>query len=340
MSAIAPAVAILAARIAELSAGLGARVAIDVARVADRSDDIALGPPGVWSPNRACRVVEAADGWLAVNLAREEDRELIPAWLGAEIDGPAWEAICAAARVRPRAGLVEDGRRLGLPVAAVGEVQAATLEPPRAALGRSGLRRDRLRVIDLSSLWAGPLCGSVLAALGAEVLKVESLGRPDPGRTATPGLYGRLNGGKAELALDFRVPEGRARLRDLMLAADLVITGARPRAFDQLGLSPAQVCAENPGLIWVAITGYGWTGEGADRVAFGDDAAAAGGLVGWTAAGAPRFLGDALADPVTGLAAAVGALQAIEAGGGVLVDAALARAAAGAAALLGRSLAA
>jgi hypothetical protein len=67
------------------------------------------------------------------------------------------------------------------------------------------------------------------------------------------------------------------------------------------------------------------------RVAFGDDAAAAGGLVRWTSRGAPRFLGDALADPVTGLMAARGALEGLIAGGGVLVDVALARCASGAA---------
>ena len=100
-------------------------------------------------------------------------------------------------------------------------------------------------------------------------------------------------------------------------------------------MAPASLFAERPGLVWVAISGYGWTGEAADRVAFGDDAAAAGGLVHWTPDGPPNFLGDALADPLTGLAAASGALQALAQGGGVIVDAALARIAAGAAAQLG-----
>jgi crotonobetainyl-CoA:carnitine CoA-transferase CaiB-like acyl-CoA transferase len=68
-------------------------------------------------------------------------------------------------------------------------------------------------------------------------------------------------------------------------------------------------------------------------VAFGDAAAAAGGLVRWTAGGEPHFLGDALSDPVTGLAAAAGAFKAVLAGGGQLVDAALAGCAAGAAAV-------
>jgi crotonobetainyl-CoA:carnitine CoA-transferase CaiB-like acyl-CoA transferase len=120
----------------------------------------------------------------------------------------------------------------------------------------------------------------------------------------------------------------------MMLDADVVISSARSRAFEQLGLAPATLFAERPDLVWVAISGYGWTGEAADRIAFGDDAAAAGGLVSWTARG-PRFLGDALADPLTGLAAAAGALRALADGGGVIVDAALARAAAGAAAQIG-----
>ena len=90
----------------------------------------------------------------------------------------------------------------------------------------------------------------------------------------------------------------------MVQAADVLITSARPRAFAGLGLDPRAVSRPIPGLTWVAITGYGWTGEAAARVSFGDDAAAAGGLVRWTAGGQPRFMGDALADPVTGLAAA------------------------------------
>jgi crotonobetainyl-CoA:carnitine CoA-transferase CaiB-like acyl-CoA transferase len=188
-------------------------------------------------------------------------------------------------------------------------------------------------VVDLSALWAGPLCGAVLAAMGAEVTKVESASRPDPTRTSTPDFFRRLNGRKAELRLDFAAPGDRARLRDAIVAADIVLTSARPRAFAGLGLQPAEVFAANPSLVWVAITGYGWTGEAGQRVGFGDDTAAAGGLVRWTAKGEPRFAGDALSDPVTGLAAALGALQGLAAGGGVLIDAAMAKAAAAAAAM-------
>ncbi|HEX7944889.1 MAG TPA: CoA transferase, partial [Phenylobacterium sp.] len=186
------------------------------------------------------------------------------------------------------------------------------------------------RVVDLSALWAGPMCGAILAAAGCEVTKVESLARPDPTRAATPDFHRRLNGAKAELALDFADPADRAALRETVLAADVVITGARPRAFAGLGFDPEEIV--DGGAVWVSITGYGW-GRG-QRVAFGDDAAAAGGLVDWTV-DEPRFLGDALADPVTGLAAAVGALEALYSGGAMFVDAGLAPCAAGAAARMG-----
>ena len=175
------------------------------------------------------------------------------------------------------------------------------------------------------------MCGAILAAMGATVSKIESTRRPDPTRISTPEFFQRLNSAKRGIGLDLSAEDGQSALRLAMSTADVVITSARPRAFAGLGLDPDQIFGLNPGLVWVAITGYGWTGDAALRVAFGDDAAAAGGLVRWTAGGAPRFLGDALADPVTGLVAALGALRGLEAGGGVLVDVSLGRSAAGAA---------
>jgi crotonobetainyl-CoA:carnitine CoA-transferase CaiB-like acyl-CoA transferase len=179
------------------------------------------------------------------------------------------------------------------------------------------------------------MCGAILAAAGAAVTKVESLRRPDPTRTTTPEFFRLLNAAKTPLQLDFAAADARAELFEAIAAADVVVTGARPRALTSLGLDPVRVFAANPGLVWVAVTGYGWTGEAAERVAFGDDAAAAGGLVRWAHNGAPSFLGDALADPITGLAAALGALKGLQEGGGVLVDVSLAGSAAGAAHVCG-----
>ena len=333
MNLIAPALAELSADIARLTAELGARVDVAAIGATDRRGQLKLHAPGRFSANRACGLVRAADGWIAVNLARDEDRELIPAWLGSDPDEEPWAALTRAARRRTAAELIEGAVLLGLPAGRVGEASADRLAPPSVRLGepRRGGRSDRLRVVDLSALWAGPLCGAVLAAMGAAVTKIESVARPDPTRVSMPDFFRRLNGAKAELRLDFGSDADRARLRDEIAAADVLITSARPRAFAGLGLEPAAVFAANPALVWVAITGYGWNGEAGERVGFGDDTAAAGGLVRWTARGEPRFAGDALSDPVTGLAAALGALQGVAAGGGVLVDVAMARAAAAAA---------
>lgn len=337
MSLVAPALAQLSADIARLTAELGRRVDVAALGATDRRGQLKLHAPGRFSANRACGLIRAADGWIAVNLARDEDRELIPAWLGSAPDDDAWTALAREARRRTAAELIEGAILLGLPAGRVGEAQADSLAAPTLRMDAPARARRAapLRVVDVSALWAGPLCGAVLAAMGANVTKVESIGRPDPTRVSMPDFFRRLNGRKAELRLDFANVADRDRLRDAFVAADVVITSARPRAFAGLGIEPGDVFAANPSLVWVAITGYGWTGKAGRRVGFGDDTAAAGGLVRWTAKGEPRFAGDALSDPVTGLAAAMGALQGVAAGGGVLVDAAMARCAAAAAALAG-----
>jgi hypothetical protein len=329
MNAVRAAIDQFADDIARLSGQLGRRVAIDRLRVADRSDTMKLLAPGEWSANRSCRLLPAADGWIAVSLPRASDARLVPAWLGSELDVEPWTAVEAGVRFRSRTDLLAQAHLLGLAVAGVCEIQAHTpavvVHAMTAALPR--LQLAQLKVIDLSSLWAGPLCGGILASMGASVLKIESRARPDVVRTASPQLFDRLNGQKSLANIDL---DSAAQLRELgerIAAADVLITSARPRAFEQIGLTPSILFDANPRLVWVAITGYGWMGMSANRIGFGDDAAAAGGLLRWTP-GQPRFLGDALADPLTGLAAAAAALQALSEGGGKLVDAALARTAA------------
>ena len=337
MSAQAAAAARWMAEIAALSGRLGRRVVLDESVLTSRAELLQLAAPGVWSANRSCRLVAAADGWIAVNLPRPSDLESVPAWIGGETDAPPWPAILRAARLRPADDMVEDGQRLGLAVARVGSAPPARgIATRRMAPG--GLSRGRWPaapplVMDLSSLWAGPLCGRLLAATGARVIKVESRSRPDAMQASSAAFFHSLNAGKERLTLDFAAPADLEHLRGLIARADAVITSARPRAFEQLGLTPEAAFAANPRLVWVAVTGYGWSGPDRHRVAFGDDAAAAAGLVRWTRAGRPRFAGDALADPLTGLAAAAAVLAAMGQGGGVLVDAALTHAAAAAAAV-------
>jgi crotonobetainyl-CoA:carnitine CoA-transferase CaiB-like acyl-CoA transferase len=162
--------------------------------------------------------------------------------------------------------------------------------------------------VDLSSLWAGPLAGRLLAEWGADVIKVEDPGRPDGIRGGAPAFYRQLNAAKQHRSLS--LPDAIPLLED----ADVVITSARPRVWDQLGVPRL------PGT-WVQITGYGRTGPWRDRVAFGDDAAVAGGLI--TPGDPPAFIGDAIADPLTGMVAAWAALAGWQAGGGVIVDIAM-----------------
>lgn len=317
-------------RIAELTARHGRSVNVEQLGLLDRRAELKLGETGqLTSPNGTCRMFQVADGWMALNLARHEDRDLIPSWLGCDFDGDPWTLIDNHRTHCTSAELVERGRLLGLPMCRVGEATSSSnLSILRGSYPRS-TRGVLPRVVDLSALWAGPLCGAILAEMGAKVTRIESRHRPDNSREATPNFYQRLNHGKTQLVLDLAAVEDRERLHHLILEADIVITSARPRGLASIGLDPDHLLSTKAGLVWVAVTGYGlgpglWAGPSGNRVAFGDDAAAAAGLVSRTADGEPRFAGDALADPLTGMVAAIGALLAIDNGGGTVVDAGLA----------------
>jgi crotonobetainyl-CoA:carnitine CoA-transferase CaiB-like acyl-CoA transferase len=168
--------------------------------------------------------------------------------------------------------------------------------------------------VDLSALWAGPLCGDLLASVGADVVKVESTARPDGARRGPRSFFDLLNGRKRSVALDFQSPEGIRALHALVRRADIVIEASRPRALEQLGIRAADVVRDGGPQVWIAISGHGRGRDGAHRVAFGDDAAAAGGLVVWHQQ-TPLFCADAVADPLTGLTAASVCLDALRGGG-------------------------
>lgn len=293
------------------------RIVFNPWRALSRGDDLALGEPGEWSPNRHCRLVRCRTGWMAVSLARDDDLDMVPAWTGASFDTDPWEAVIQAARERPAAEIVAAGAELHLPVAIVGETK-----PLHARALTRGKPRDGI-ILDLSALWAGPYCGGLLAEAGHVVIKVESPDRPDPTAVHTPKLDARLNGGKKKLRMALDDPQ----LLAMVGRARVLITSGRPHALARLGFEEARLFALNPGLLWVAITAHGWTGEAAMRVGFGDDCAAAGGLVRWKD-GMPRFIGDALADPLTGIMAATLALDALSADQSGLLDVSLARTAA------------
>jgi len=288
---------------------IGADISFDVRAALTRDAPVPLAPPCLWSANRHCRLVRAADGWLAVNLARPDDRDTVPAWLESPLDADPWDSVVSRAKRQSVAQLLEGAIRLQLPVAAVGEAAARRPAPLTGAVSR----RTPPLVADLSALWAGPSCAALLAGCGLDVVKVECPGRPDP-----TGADIRLNGAKRRMTVDLDSPE----LFELLASADVLVTSARPLALARLGLTPATLFAANPGLIWVAITAHGWSGDAALRVGFGDDCAAAGGLLTFVG-DEPRFLGDALGDPLTGLVAATAALSTLARGGAGLLDAPL-----------------
>jgi crotonobetainyl-CoA:carnitine CoA-transferase CaiB-like acyl-CoA transferase len=261
---------------------------------------------------------------MAVSLPRADDLESVPAWL--ELDevpatSPAtWSAVARSLAARDPTELVERAGLLGLPVARVGEADGKAAVT-RLAIGSAPARDPaNLLVADLSALWAGPLCGDLLAAVGARVVKVESTGRPDGARRGPADFFDLLNGRKRSAAIDFRTEQGARTLREIVQRADVVIEASRPRALAQLGIDAEQVVRSGRPQVWVSITGYGRASE---RVAFGDDAAAAGGLVAWHEE-SPMFCADAVADPLTGMTAAGACLDALAGGGRWLLDVSMA----------------
>lgn len=278
---------------------------------------------GPVSPGGSCRLLQARDGFVALNLARDDDWSLLPALL----DGAAandWPGVAAALRRHSVATLGDKAQLLGLALsAAAGEPCARHWYEIVAVGPQRQPRRPAPLVIDLSSLWAGPLCGHLLQQAGARVIKVESTSRPDGARRGPTAFFDLLNAGKHSVALDLHTSTGIAQLRALLQAADIVIESSRPRALQQLGIDAEALVRTQPGLTWLSITGYGRAQ--ALRIAYGDDAGVAAGLSALLQRhyGEPLICGDAIADPLTGAYAALAALAGWHGGGGYLLDVAL-----------------
>jgi len=294
------------------------------ALLGERAAVFGITSQGRTSPGGSCRLLSTADGWIALNLARPEDLELLPAWLGEGDTTEPWTFITSRIADQSASSLIERARIMGLPAAVVETPPA--MPPPWFRIAARGPRRTRTRgdnplVVDLSALWAGPLCTHLLSIAGSDVIKIESTRRPDGARKGPAAFYDLLNGEKRSVALDFRSKDGIQTLRQILERADIVVEGSRPRALAQLGIDAAKFVADNAGLTWVSLSGYGRREPEANWVAFGDDAGAAAGLASMTGGpDAPLFCGDALPDPLSGLHAAVAALAAWRGGGGVLLD--------------------
>jgi hypothetical protein len=272
--------------------------------------------PGRTSAGGGCQLFDAVGDTIALNLSRPTDRQLLPALFETDdLNTDDHEAIAARIARSDAEALVTRGRSMGLAIAAEHEAPSpatgACVELVAGTAAATSVRHVP-RVVDLSALWAGPLAAHLLWLAGADVVKVESRTRPDAMRDGNNTFYALLNQGKASVALDFRDANDRQALLSLIASSDIVIEAARPRALAQLGIDAAQIVRSTPGLVWVTITGHGAAGEAASWVGFGDDCGVSGGLSAAlrAASGQTGFVGDAMADPLTGMSAALVAWEA------------------------------
>ena len=190
-----------------------------------------------------------------------------------------------------------------------------------------------IRVVEMGQLIAGPFCGQLLGDMGAEVIKIEPPGKGDPmrdwGRGDYPLWWEVVSRNKKSVSVNLRVAEGQALARKLIATADILIENFRPGTLEKLGMSPAELHAENPGLIIVRVSGYGQTGPYSDRAGFGGIGEAMGGwrnIVG-DSDRAPSRMGVSIGDSLAATYGCIGALAALRhrdlTGEGQVVDSAL-----------------
>lgn len=180
---------------------------------------------------------------------------------------------------------------------------------------------DGVLVADFSRVLAGPLCTTMLADLGADVVKVERPGAGDDTRAWGPpwtesasSYFECANRGKRSVELDLDDPDDLALAQRLAARADVVVENFRTGALDRRGLGYEQVAATNPGVVYCSVTGFG-SGGGADLAGYDFLVQAMGGLMSITGDpdGDPMKVGVALVDVLTAKDATIGVLAALQA---------------------------
>ena len=179
---------------------------------------------------------------------------------------------------------------------------------------------DGVRVLDLSRVFAGPLCGQVLADFGADVIKVEHPGRGDDtrdwgmriGKTETT-YYNSMNRNKRSITVDLQTPEGVKIIRDLLPQCDVVIQNFKTGGAEKLGLGYEQLKAIKPDLIYCSVAGYDSSGPEAKRPGYDLVIQGEAGLmaINGEASQPPLKFGVAAVDMMTGMYAAQAVLAAL-----------------------------
>src|SRR5215467_13686913 len=191
---------------------------------------------------------------------------------------------------------------------------------------------SHVRVLDLTRFLAGPFCTSILADMGAEVVKVEAPKGGDEGRYGYPSVDGvpvfflALNRNKRGITLDLRRDEGRALLRRLLPHVDVLVENFAGGTLARWGLAPADLCRTHARLVVASLSGFGQTGPWSARPSYDIITQAASGFMSLTGFpdDPPTRGGGSLGDYVEGLYGAIGILAAVVArnvtGRGQVVD--------------------
>jgi crotonobetainyl-CoA:carnitine CoA-transferase CaiB-like acyl-CoA transferase len=194
-----------------------------------------------------------------------------------------------------------------------------------------------VKVVELAHIMAGPVCGLMLADLGADVIKVEKIPAGDDTRRMVPPKLGdqsaafmMMNRNKRGIAVDLKRPEGQEILKRLLRDADVLIENHRRGTMDRLGLGYEALSRDNPGLVYCSVSGFGRTGPYADRGGFDLIAQGMSGLMSITGEGPgrpPVKVGAPVTDITAGILAAMGVLAAytnrLKTGRGQIVDTSL-----------------
>jgi crotonobetainyl-CoA:carnitine CoA-transferase CaiB-like acyl-CoA transferase len=192
--------------------------------------------------------------------------------------------------------------------------------PPTPASAALDLPLEGVRVLDLSRVFAGPLCGMVLADFGAEVIKVEHPARGDDtrdwgmriGRTETT-YFNSMNRNKRSVTVDLQTPEGVQLVRDMLPQCDVVVQNFKTGGAEKLGLGYEQLKAIRPDLIYCSVAGYDSSGPEATRPGYDLVIQGEAGLmaINGEADQAPLKFGVAAVDLMTGMYAAQAVLAAL-----------------------------
>jgi crotonobetainyl-CoA:carnitine CoA-transferase CaiB-like acyl-CoA transferase len=272
----------------------------------------------------SARSQEASDYWTRARSRRDATDKAQAAHIPLEpVLTPVEVLECPQLAARGFWEVINDGTRVpGHPFGPVASSDAPRVLPAQASQGAGsvkGKERDHsgplagIRVVDFTWVFAGPIATRILAALGAEVIKVEAPESPEgPGR---PFLSRTLQGGKRSARIDLRDPSGLAAVRNLIRTADVLVENFSTGVMERYGLGWEALHHDNPALTMLSVSGMGRTGPYAHHVMFGQLAQGYSGITAITGyeGGPPRGIEDGgfWSDPVAGYSAAAAVLAAL-----------------------------